>query len=600
MAQPAKAFLGVSLSVLGRRWVERNTDARLALGLAQRLGIPEAAARVMAGRGVSLDQADAYLQPSLRALLPDPSRLKDMDRAVERLAQAIETREPIAILADYDVDGATSAALLHRFLSAVGAPPRIYVPDRAREGYGPNRPALERLAAEGAGVVLTLDCGTTAFEVLDKLDGLDVIVVDHHVAEARLPNAFAVINPNRLDEAKGLGELAAVGVTFLLVVALNRALRNHGHFVKGRVEEPDLLRWLDLVALGTVADVVPLTGLNRAFVAQGLKVLAQGRNAGLKALADCAGIEGAWRAYHLGYVLGPRVNAGGRVGTPDLGARLLACDDSGEATAMALRLQDYNAERQRIEAQVLAAAMAEVEREGGAAGGVMLAAGKDWHIGVIGIVAGRMKEKFDRPAIVIAIDGSIGKGSARSVPGIDIGAAIIAARQAGLLVDGGGHPMAGGFTVVADKIPALRHFLSERIGLEAIRVNGGPRLALDAAVAVAGASLDLAVAVDRMGPFGAGNPEPRFALPNVRISGARVVGSSHVSCFIADANGGGRLRGIAFRALGTPLGDALLGGSGMPQHLAGELRRDSWNGEERVQFLIEDLAEIGSATAQTA
>jgi single-stranded-DNA-specific exonuclease len=590
-AEEAKpdAFLGIRQSLSGRFWRQRKGDDRLGLAFSQRLGIPEVVGRVMAGRGIELDTAERYLAPTLRAFLPDPSRLKDMDRAAARLAEAVQKGETIAIFGDYDVDGATSSALLARFLGAVGESPLLYIPDRRREGYGPNAPALLGLAEAGARIVVTVDCGTTAHEPLAaaKSAGLDVIVVDHHAAEPALPAAYAIVNPNRLDDTSGEGALAAVGVTFLLLVALNRALRTGGHY-RDR-PEPDLLQWLDLVALGTVCDVVPLTGLNRALVAQGLKIAAHRRNPGLSALADSASVSERLDAYHLGYVLGPRVNAGGRVGQADLGSRLLSTEDAGEARTIALALEGFNAERRQIEAAVLAEAIAQVEAEGGHAGPVVIAHGQDWHPGVIGIVAARLKERYNRPACVVAWepDGT-GKGSGRSVPGVDLGAAIIAARQAGLVLGGGGHRMAAGFSLDHAGLAPFTRFLAGRIGAEA-GADLVPELGIDGMLAPGAATPELIELLAGLGPFGAGNAEPRFVLPHLRIMKADVVGQNHVRCILS---GGGtdRLKAIAFRALETPLGTALLQSSGAALHIAGHLRADTWQGRTGVQLMIDDAA----------
>ena len=590
-ARPAAAaFLGVTESAGGRRWVARECDDRLALALAQRLGVPEVLGRVLAARGVGLGDAEGYLSPRVRDLLPDPSSLKDMDTAAARLAHAVQADEGIAIFGDYDVDGATSAALLQRFLRAAGREARVYVPDRLREGYGPNAPALRKLAEEGARVVVTVDCGTLAHEALAaaKAAGLEVIVVDHHTAGPELPVAAAVVNPNRLDEDGSAGTLAAVGVAFLLAVAVNRTLRAAGWWSAAR-PEPDLLRLLDLVALGTVCDVVPLAGLNRALVAQGLKVMAGRANTGLAALADVAGVQEAPGAYHLGYVLGPRVNAGGRVGRAGLGARLLATEDAAEAHALALELDGYNVERRAIEAGVLAEALAQVEAAGDP-GALVFAVGEGWHPGVIGIVASRLKELWRRPAAVVAVDGAVAKGSGRSVKGVDLGAAVIAARQAGLLVDGGGHRMAAGFTAETAKLDGLRAFLQARIGPDAARAPGLHELPVDGAVSVAAANVELLELVERAGPFGAGNPEPRFAVIRAHVVKADVVGTGHVRVILGGGDGGGRLKGIAFGAADGPVGALLLGARGTPVHVAGHLRADNWQGRTGAQFVIDDAA----------
>ena len=593
VSSPDAALLGVTRSLGGRAWRLRATDERLARMLVQRHALPEPVARILAGRGIGPDQADDHLNPSLRTGLPDPSRLRDMDRAAARLAEAVTAGETIAIFADYDVDGATAAALLLRYLRAVGAPTRLYVPDRRTEGYGPNAEALLRLKAEGAALVVLVDCGTTSFGPLDAAAaaGLDAIVLDHHAPEARLPAALAVVNPNRLDDDSGLGTLAACGVTFLALVALSRALRGAGYFGAGR-EEPGLLALLDLVALGTVCDVVPLTGVNRVLVAQGLKVLARRANPGLRALADVARVAERVDAYHAAFLLGPRINAGGRLGRCDLGARLLAAEDAAEAAELAALLDTHNEDRKAVEAAVLREAIAQIEAEP-ALPPALVVAGQGWHPGVVGIVAGRLRERYHRPACVVALPalagtGEAGRGSGRSVPEIDLGAAMVAARQAGLLSAGGGHRMAAGFTVAAERVAEFAAFLAAHVGAT-VAEPPVPVLELDGALAIGGATPALAEALARLGPFGAGNPEPRFVLPSARVAQASVVGTGHVSCFLAGPDGG-RLRGIAFRALDTALGQALLGAGGAPLHLAGTLRLDRWNGRDRVEFRIEDAA----------
>jgi len=584
-----RAFLGVERSLGGRRWRQRRADDRQGLAIAQRFGIPELVGRLLAARDVTIDSAASFLSPTLRELLPDPSGFRDMDRAVERLLQAITRNEKIAVFGDYDVDGATSAALLHRFFAAIGVAVRLYIPDRLIEGYGPNAPALLRLREEGVAVVITVDCGITAFAALGAAEaaGLAVIVLDHHVAEPQLPPAAAVVNPNRLDETAGHRQLAAVGVTFLLVVALNRALRAAGWYGNGRAE-PDLKAWLDLVALGTVCDVVPLTALNRALVGQGLKVMAWRRNIGLAALADVAGLKETPGAYHAGFVLGPRINAGGRVGAADLGVRLLTTADPAEAATLARQLDALNTERRALEQAVLDAAIAHVEGQRTPVRALVFASGAGWHPGVIGIVAGRLKERFGRPACVVATADGIGKGSGRSVSGLDLGSAIIAARQAGLLINGGGHAMAAGFTVAAERVADLAAFLNERMASAA----GGPvvpLLEIDGAIAGAAATPELAQTVERLAPFGSGNPEPRFAVTDLRVVRGEVVGDGHVRLLLA-GNGGTRLKAIAFRSADGPLGQALLSGGGAPFHLAGNLRPDNWEDREGAQLIVDDGA----------
>jgi single-stranded-DNA-specific exonuclease len=589
MADGSPAFLGVERSLCGRRWRQRAGDDRAGLALAQQLGLPEILGRLLAARGVGAEAADRFLTPTLRDSLPDPSHLKDMDKAVARLARAVTAGETIAVFGDYDVDGATSVALLQRFLEAVGARVRVYIPDRQREGYGPNAPALLRLKEDGAAVVITVDCGVTAHAALTAAAGvgLDVIVVDHHVAEPALPPALAIINPNRLDETSPHGMLAAVGVAFLLVVGLNRALRQAGWYAARPA--PDLVQWLDLVALGTVCDVVPLTGLNRALVAQGLKLMQRRGNIGLAALADVAGIGERLDAYHAGFILGPRVNAGGRVGEADLGARLLASDDPIAAREIARHLDALNAERREIEARVLAQAIDQVE-SGDRSAPLVFVAGEGWHPGVIGIVASRLKERYNRPACVVAVADGVGKGSGRSVPGMALGPAVIAARQAGLLINGGGHAMAAGFTVETTRLAPLRDFLTAR-AVEALGEDGlVPELGIDGVLAAGAATPEFAQLVERLGPFGAGNAEPRFALANLRVVRADVVGGAHVRCILGDGGGTARVKAIAFRCLEGELGPALLNGQGRGFHLAGHLRADNWQGREGVQLVLDDAA----------
>jgi single-stranded-DNA-specific exonuclease len=591
------AFLGIERSVCGRCWRLRATDGCDGEAIATRLGLPEIVGRLIAQRGIELDHAAAFLAPRLRDQLPDPSDLRDMDAAAARLVRAVQAGETIAVFGDYDVDGATSAALLSRFFGAVGASSRVYVPDRLREGYGPNLPALLRLRDEGARLVVTVDCGTNAHRALAAAAdaGIEAIVVDHHAAEPPLPRAAAVINPNRFDEASPHGALAAVGVAFLLVIAVNRALRRAGWYRGGRVE-PDLLRWLDLVALGTVCDVVPLRGLNRAFVAQGIRVARQGANPGIAALAAVAGVKEPINAHHLGFVIGPRVNAGGRVGTastefdPGIGARLLATDDPKLAALLAHRLDALNAERRAIEARVLGAAIGVVETAE-QSGTLVFAAGEDWHPGVIGIVAARLKERYQRPACVVSLGGGIGRGSARSIPGLALAPAVIAARQAGLLLNGGGHAMAAGFTAAADKLDVLRAFLSDRLGGDRLdRHTLVPELRVDGALTLAAAQAALIDQIDRLAPFGAANPEPRFVFPALRVVHAEAVGDGHLRCRLADPLDGRQLAAIAFRAAATPLARFLAETRGSTLHLAGHLRRDPRRGGDAVQLSIDDAA----------
>ena len=587
-------FLGIDRSFSGRFWRSRVVDDAAAIALSRMLQVPDVVGRVLAGRGVTAEGGEAYLNPTLKSLLPDPSSFRDMDIASARIAAAVRDGEPIAIFGDYDVDGATSTALLVRFLRAVGGNVTIYIPDRIVEGYGPNAPALKKLAEQGIKVVVTVDCGTTAHDALREARamGLDMVVVDHHAPEAGLPEALAIINPNRLDESGEFGQLAAVGVAFLLVVAVNRALREAGWYegaAKGRTE-PDLRQWLDLVALGTVCDVVPLLGLNRALVLQGLKVMASRANVGLTALADVAGIRERPGTYHAGFVLGPRVNAGGRVGRADLGACLLSEDDAVAAERMAAELDRHNAERKTVEALVQEDAKSMAETKTAASNGAVLVVAKEgWHPGVIGIVASRLKDRYRRPAFVIAVADGVGKGSGRSVPGVDLGAAVIAARQSGLLINGGGHPMAAGLTVEAGMIPALEEFLSSHIEQQGAVSTDIPSLGFDGALSVSAATTDLVDLLERAGPYGSGNAEPRFAIAGARVVKADIVGSDHVRCILAGADGG-RLKTIAFRRASDPLGEALLGSVGSSLHVAGHLRADDWQGRRSAQLIVEDAA----------
>lgn len=592
------AFLGVERSLTGRRWAARLTDERAALAIAQRHGLPDAVARLLAARDVELDAVPDFLEPTLRRFLPDPLHLKDMDAAVARLVRAVQGGERIVVFGDYDVDGATSSALLLRFFRSVGGNIGVYIPDRRKEGYGPNTAALLKIKAEGAAVVVTVDCGITAFEPLAeaKRAGLDAIVIDHHMAELALPEAIAVVDPNRIDDSSPHKQMAAVGVAFLLAVGVNRALREAGWYETAgnrRQTEPDLRQWLDLVALGTVCDVVPLTGVNRALVCHGLKVMAARRNAGLAALADVARLKEPPEAYHLGFLLGPRVNAGGRVGQADLGARLLSSDDPHEVGALALRLDEFNAERRAIEREVLDQAISRVEglygpdRKGLPAALVVESNG--WHVGVIGIVASRLVERYGRPTFVIGFDGDLGKGSGRSVRGVDLGAAVIAARQAGLLVNGGGHAMAAGLTVTREALSGLAQFLDERIAPQLGAAPPVRELGIDAALSPGAATRELVGMIERAGPFGAGNALPRFALTGVRVSYAQPVGEGHVRCTLVGAERG-RVEAIAFRAGQSALGPALLDPARPILHVAGALRIDRFGGREAVRLQIDDAA----------
>ncbi|WP_419825144.1 single-stranded-DNA-specific exonuclease RecJ [Sphingomonas sp.] len=581
---------GVAASILGQPWRWRHLAHEEGGDAGFR---PDALIdQLLLARGCGREALDAHRLPTIRNFMPDPSVFRDMDRAATRLADAVERGEAVTIFGDYDVDGATSAALMVRLLRALGLAPATYIPDRLLEGYGPSADALVRLGAGGARVIVTVDCGALAFEALAAARdaGIDVIVVDHHKCQAALPLAYAVVNPNRLDEADDAaahGHLAAVGVAFLLGAALIRTLRTRGWFANRA--EPRLLDLLDLVALGTVADVAALRGLNRAFVAQGLKVMAQGRNAGLAALVAASRLKRAPSCTDLGFALGPRINAGGRVGRADLGVRLLTTDDPGEAAAIAGELDRLNEERRTIEQAVrdeaIAAAGAQASRA------VAVVAGAGWHAGVIGIVASRLKEALGRPAIVIAIgDDGTAKGSGRSVPGVDLGAAVLAAREAGFLIAGGGHAMAAGLTVAADGIDALADFLHDRLGSDVARAGEGRALLVDAVVGPAGVTPSLVDALEAGGPYGAGWPSPRVAAGRVRIIRADIVGQGHVRVIVAGEDGRS-LKAMAFGHGDTPLGHALLGA---PPHrrlwLAGRARRDDWGQRPAAELHLDDAA----------
>ncbi|MCC2112126.1 MAG: single-stranded-DNA-specific exonuclease RecJ [Hyphomicrobiales bacterium] len=593
-----RPFLGVERSLSGRAWIERldRAAANAAKAIAERHALPELIARVLAGRGVAIDEAPDFLAPSLKALLPDPDKLTDMPAAAARIADAVTAGEKIAIFADYDVDGATSAALLTRFLRMAGVEPRIYVPDRIFEGYGPTPAAIDTLIEGGASLIVTVDCGVTSFEALEhaKERGVDVVVLDHHQVGAELPPAVAVVNPNRADDLSGQGHLAAVGVTLLTAIAVNRRLRDSGYYGNGH-PEPDLLSLLDLAALGTVADVVPLKDLNRAIVTKGLVPLRRRANAGLAALADVVRLSGPIAPYHLGFLLGPRINAGGRIGDAGLGARLLVTDDPIEAGRIAAELHRLNAERQAIETATLEAADAEAGAEIGAGEGpsVLLTQGDDWHPGVVGLVASRLKDRYRRPAFAVAFDREgIGTGSGRSIPGADLGRAVRAAVDRGLLEKGGGHAMAAGITVRRTAIRDLRTFFEDTLGEAVAAARARDGLKVDGALTATSATIDLIGMIERAGPYGAGHPEPIFAFPAHRVTYAKVVGSTHVQATIA-SGAGDRLKAIAFRAADQPLGRALLDArNGPPLHLAGTLSLDHWGGSPRVQLRIIDAAEV--------
>lgn len=597
-----RTFLSVKKSISGKRWVDRLSPEldNIALTISQKGNIPDLIARILAGRGVGADEATDFLNPTIKNLMPDPHILQDMEEAAKRIFKAIEEKQSVAIFGDYDVDGATSAAVLYRFLAAYGVSARIYIPDRILEGYGPNPAAIRQLVEEGADLIVTVDCGVTSFEALEEAQKLnvDVVVLDHHQVGTDLPSAHAIVNPNRHDDRSNLGHLAAVGVTFMTVVAVQRLVRetstttNEKHF--------DLLSLLDLVALGTVCDVVPLQTLNRAFVTKGIVAMRSMSNRGLSALARVSRIEGAPEPYHLGFMLGPRINAGGRIGDAGLGARLLTLEDEFEAEEIAQKLDVLNSERQAYEKAMLdeadAQALAEVGIDEADDGGedtgpsVLITSSKDWHPGVLGIVASRLKERYRRPSFALAFDASgKGTGSGRSMSGVDLGKVVRLAVDEGLLLKGGGHAMAAGLTVEREKLGDLRLFFEETLREDVMKARAIRSLTIDGALTARAANLNLMAEIERAGPYGAGHPSPIFAFPSHRITYANVVGKGHVKLTIKGSDGAS-LNAICFGAADQPLGKALLENKQKPVHLAGTLSKNSWQGRVTPQLRVIDAA----------
>lgn len=595
-SRPASVF-GVDRSLTGKAWRWRggNMDLCDGLGGGGPMGLEDdIVTQLLLSRGVARDDLDRHRNPSLRAFLPDPSAFRDMDAAAERLAQAVLTKETVTVYGDYDVDGATSAALLILLIRALGHEARYYIPDRLLEGYGPSGEALVRIAGDGSSLIVTVDCGAMAHEALEMAHGagVDVIVVDHHKCSAELPLTVALVNPNRLDEgelAAGHGHLAAVGVAFLLAIATVRTLRRRGFFENRR--EPDLFALLDLVALGTVADVAALHGLNRALVAQGLKVMAKRENIGMSALIDASRLGRAPTCSDLGFALGPRINAGGRVGESTLGVRLLTTTDPDEAREIATQLSRLNEERRAIEQSVQEMAETQIDRQHNRS--VVVVAGAGWHPGVIGIVAGRVKEKTGKPALVIALEAdeaNNGKGSGRSISGVDLGAAIIAAREAGLLVAGGGHAMAAGLTIAPGKLEALSDWLDEHLAADVARASASQSMQLDLALAPGGLTPELVETLESAGPYGMGWPGPRVAVGPVRVVKADTVGNDHVRLIVSGMDGG-RFKAMAFRAAETELGQALLHAhKGRKLWLAGRAKIDDWGSRPAAELHLDDAA----------
>jgi single-stranded-DNA-specific exonuclease len=592
MVNEQRNFLDISSSATGRAWIDRlnPAGARMATMIGQRSGLSEILARILAGREVSADEAESFLSPTIRDLMPDPSTLTAMDALSERLAAAILARESIALFGDYDVDGASSCALMTRYLRHFGIEPQVHIPDRIFEGYGPNIPAIDKLIDAGATLIVTLDCGTTSDAAIAhaRQRGVDVLVIDHHLSDHDLPNATAIVNPNRPDDVSGLGYLCAAGVTFMVLVATSRVLRT-----RLATPMPDLMGFLDIVALATVCDIVPLKGLNRAFVVRGLEVMRQSKNAGISALSLAARVNGPLNPYHLGFMIGPRINAGGRIGDAALGARLLSLDDEHQALVIAAKLDELNTERQRIEIEAVeeAVAVAELEIGGGEGPPVLVLASANWHAGVVGLVAARLRERFERPAFAIALapDGT-GTGSGRSMPGVDLGRAVIEAVETGLIAKGGGHAMAAGITVKLTELGAFRAHMMEALSSQVAIARAATALQIDAAMTARGATVDFVHEIERAGPFGSGNPQPVFAFPAHKARFADVVGQGGHVRFTLASDDGAKLKAIAFRAANSPIGDVLLRQGDMPLHIAGTLGLDHWQGREQVQMRVVDLA----------
>jgi single-stranded-DNA-specific exonuclease len=587
-------------SILGLKWHQKTFDERHATSIYQRFGLSEVLSNLLSQREISLQEIENFLEPKIKTALPNPFELSGVDEAVEHVISAIHTKKKITIFADYDVDGATSAATLKRFFREVGVDANIYIPDRVLEGYGPNSQALLNLKKSGTDLVITLDCGTVAFKPLEDAAavGLDIIVIDHHLGVLEKPKSIAVINPNLLDEKFPHKNLCAAGVTFLFAVAVNKKLRDENFYASRK--EPNLLNLLDLVALGTVCDVMSLTGLNRAFVAAGLKVLKSRKNLGLRAICDAAGLDEEPSAYHLGFVIGPRINAGGRVGKSDLGARILSSEDEEETKAIAAQLEELNKQRKEIEIQVLDEAVKSLES--GSNGfskndPIIFAVSKNWHQGVIGIVASRLKDLYNKPTAVIAIDdeGKKGKASCRSISGIDFGGEILKARFADLLIEGGGHAMAGGFSILPEKINELHQFFCKNLSEKVAEITLQRTAEFDIALDLPQVNIELLKELAKLEPFGVGNARPKFVLRDVQKIKANLIGKTgeHISgIFSAKSALGfnGQIQAVAFRSANTPLGEILLDSKfTKPLNLVGTLNINSWMGVEKVQMIIEDI-----------
>lgn len=586
-----EVFLNVEQSLLSQKWVSRLDPRRtnVALDMSQTSKIPDIVARVLAGRDVVANEAATFLDPTIRDLMPDPSTMTDCDAGAARIKQAVQSREKVAIFGDYDVDGACSSSLMSLFLTHFDVPNEIYIPDRIFEGYGPNPNAIEELVQRGADLIVTVDCGSTSFEALEKAKelGCDVVVIDHHQVNDELPPSTALINPNRQDDLSGLGYLCAAGVVFMVLVAVQRLLRKDNH---PKLSGFDLLAQLDIVALATICDVVPLKGLNRAYVVKGLIAARKMNNQGLAALMAIVGIDGPLTPYHLGFLIGPRINAGGRIGDAALGSRLLTLQDPAQAQEIAQQLDQLNKERQAMEAKMLEQAEAEVmaEMASGEGPSIIISANENWHPGIVGLVAARLKEREHRPAFAIAFDpNGKGSGSGRSIPGFDIGKLVREAVDEGLLVKGGGHAMAAGLTVEKSKLGDLRSFFEEKAAQNKDSLKADRVLKIDGAISASGMTAELVDLIEKAGPYGAGHSQPVFVLPHHRLTQATIVGANHVKMSFQGADGG-RIDGISFRAADTELGQAFLKGRGQTFHVAGNINVNYWRGMKKVQIRVLD------------
>ena len=582
-------------SLNGFRWRLFSPDERFVQTVCQKYDVPDIIARIINSRKISFENVETYVSPQIKNLLPSPFILKDMDKAVDRIVRAIESGEAIGIFGDYDVDGATSSAILYKFLYDVGVKNiQIFIPDRQNDGYGLNSEGLKKLMSAGCSLVVAVDCGITGFDAVDMANqmDLDIVIADHHEAEVGIPNAVAVVDPKRVDDSSGLTYLAACGVVFLLTVALNKTLRERGFYRNNGIEEPDLFSYLDLVALGTVCDVVPLVGVNRAFVSVGIKVMARRQNIGLKSLCDVSGVSTSPSVYHLGYVLGPRINAGGRVGNSSIAAQLLTTRNPLTADSLAQKLNNFNLERKDIEAAVLEQAFTKVASEIKPDDNFIFISGKNWHTGVIGIIAGRLKERYNLPTCVATIDDNgVANGSGRSIPEIDLGTAIIKAKELGILTEGGGHSMAAGFTLNVEKIDEFKKFLHDYIESSTKSQKIIPVLNIDSVIDITGINAELVKKLQILEPFGTSNEEPRFAILNAKLTGSDAIGGGNIRCYFSSDNGKS-ISAICYKSVDTLLGEVLLSEIGERFKLAGKIRFNSWNGKNYIQFIIDDVAKM--------